>query len=159
MLTLLVWTLINSFSIVIHVQFTFKSQLALWEYCRVQTITVGSEWTPGARQCNIFNVPRWGLIETQFVVMAKYCNYGCFRHNVGLNCVLHPNHNGRHLWNSCNRKHLDLFRLNYGHLTVWTLNPSISLQDFGLCVQETNMWLGCAAEGLGWFRIPLSTKW
>ena len=24
---------------------------------RVQTITVGSEWTPGARQRNIFNVP------------------------------------------------------------------------------------------------------
>jgi len=31
---------------VIHVQFTFKSQLALWKNSRVQTITVGVRLDP-----------------------------------------------------------------------------------------------------------------
>jgi len=43
---------------VIHVQFTFKSQLALRKNSRVQTITeLGSEWTPGARQRNFLTCP------------------------------------------------------------------------------------------------------
>jgi len=47
MLSLLVWTLITSISNVIHVQFTFKSQLALWKKnSRVQTITIGVRMDP-----------------------------------------------------------------------------------------------------------------
>ena len=38
-----------------------------WLYEKIlvyKLLQLGSEWTPGARQRNIFNVPCWGLIRT-----------------------------------------------------------------------------------------------
>ena len=49
MIILLVWTLINSISNVIHVQFMFKSQLALWNNSRVQSLDYYS-WGPNGPQ-------------------------------------------------------------------------------------------------------------
>jgi len=66
MLTLLVWTLINSISNVIHCVYAFNLRLShSWLYEKIlvlRLLQLGSEWTPGARQPNIFNVPCWALM-------------------------------------------------------------------------------------------------
>jgi len=64
MLILLVRTLINCISNVIHAQFMFTSQLAFWKKFSCSDYYswgLNGPPSPGARQRNIFNVLHWGL--------------------------------------------------------------------------------------------------
>jgi len=134
MIILLVWTLINSISNVIHVQFMFKSQLALWNNSRVQSSDYYS-WGPNGPRVpdnvTFLTCPVEGFNKTA----SSYLAYMCFGDEFSTTKVCFWNVD-RHIIRRRFRMLHDVeffvnisIRLNYIRTLSWTVCRSVSGWD------------------------------